>query len=104
MAPTGSLSTTTPPSLVGIQPSFAPSGSICVVGFPWYLTVTEKRPSKTLDGLMISLLSRLEKSALCPFTFTESTVSPSRSSENDFNRFFVLATRVVFALIAPELW
>jgi hypothetical protein len=95
MAPTGSLSTTTPPSLVGIQPSFAPSGSMCVTGLPWYLTVTRKRPSKTFDGLMINLSSRREKSALCPFTFTASTLSPSRSSENDFNRFFALAITVV---------
>jgi hypothetical protein len=52
---------------------------------------------------MISLLSCLEKSAFCPLTFTESTMSPSRSSENDSRRFFVLATRVVFALISPEV-
>jgi hypothetical protein len=104
MAPTGSLSTTTPPSLVGIQPSCAPSGSMCVTGFPWYLTVTEKRPSKTSDGVMINLLSRREKSALCPFTFTASTVSPSRSSENDFKRFVVLAITVVFALISADVW
>ena len=103
IAPTGSLSTTDSAVAGGIQPSFAPSGSMCVTGFPWYLTVTRKRPSKTLDGLMISLLSRLEKSALCPLTFTESTVSPSRSSENDFNRFFVLAITVVFALISPDV-
>ena len=104
IAPTGSLSTTTPPSAVGIHPSLAPSGSMCVTGFPWYLIVAEKRPSNTFDGLMINLLSRLEKSAVCPLTFTESTMSPSRSSENDLNGFFVLAVRVVFALISPEVW
>jgi hypothetical protein len=74
---------------------------MCVTGLPWYRTVTEKRPSKTSEGLMISLLSRLEKSAFCPLTLTESTMSPSRSSENDLRRFFALATRVVFALISP---
>ena len=75
-----------------------------MTGFPWYLTVAEKRPSRTFDGLMINLLSRREKSALCPLTFTLSTVSPSRSSENDVNGPFALAIRVVFALISPEVW
>ena len=74
-----------------------------VTGLPWYRMLAEKRPSKILDGLMISLLSRLEKSAVRPLTRTLSTMRPSRSSENDVSGFFALAIKVVFALMSPEL-
>jgi len=57
-----------------------------------------------VDGLMINLLSRREKSAACPLTRTLSTVRPSRSSENDLSGFLALAVSVVFALIVPEVW
>ena len=52
---------------------------------------------------MISLLSRLEKSAVRPLTRTLSTIRPSRSSENDLSGFLALAVKVVFALMSPEL-
>jgi len=75
-----------------------------VTGLPWYRMLAEKRPATVLDGLMINLLSRLEKSAVRPLTRTLSTIKPSRSSENDFKGFLALAVKLVFALIFPELW
>jgi hypothetical protein len=65
--------------------------------------LAEKRPATAFEGLMINLLSRLEKSAVRPLTRTLSTIRPSKSSENDFRGFFALAVTVVFALISPEL-
>ena len=74
-----------------------------MTGLPWYRMLAEKRPFKTFDGLMTSLLSCLEKFAVRPLTRTLSTIRPSRSSENDLSGFLALAVKVVLALMSPEL-